>query len=80
MRVVIILLMLIGLCSCTQVPAGTPSVEINQNVVFKDNNGEMYATEFTYKNHSYIWFHHRNGGWDGNDGIVHNPNCHCNKK
>lgn len=79
MRVVIMLLMLIGLCSCTRVPAGTPSVEINQNVVFKDGSGRMYATEFTYKNHSYIWFHH-SGGWDGNDGIVHNPNCHCNKK
>lgn len=21
-----------------------------------------------------------NGGWDGNDGIVHNPDCKCNKK
>lgn len=79
MRVVIMLLMLIGLCSCTRVPAGTPSVEINQNVVFKDGSGRMYATEFTYKNHSYIWFHH-SGGWDGNDGIVHNPDCKCSKK
>ena len=36
--------------------------------------------EFTYKGHSYIWFHNNNGGWDGNDGIVHNPDCKCNKK
>lgn len=26
--------MLVGLCSCTQVPAGTPNIETNQNVVF----------------------------------------------
>ena len=37
------------------------------------------AAEFTYRGHSYIWFHHP-GGWDGNDGIVHNPDCECNKK
>lgn len=34
------------------------------------------AAEFTYRGHSYIWFHHP-GGWDG---IVHNPDCKCNKK
>lgn len=37
------------------------------------------AAEFTYRGHSYIWFHHP-GGWDGNDGIVHNPDCKCSKK
>lgn len=31
------------------------------------------AAEFTYKGHSYIWFHN-------NNGIVHNPDCKCNKK
>lgn len=25
----------------------------------------MFTTEFTYKNHSYIWFHYKSGGWDG---------------
>lgn len=34
------------------------------------------AAEFTYRGHSYIWFHHP-GGWDG---IVHNPDCKCSKK
>ena len=28
-------------------------------------NGAMFTTEFTYKNHSYIWFHYKSGGWDG---------------
>lgn len=68
MKVVAMLLMLVGLCSCTQVPAGTPSITSNPE-----------AFEFEYKGHSYIWFHRR-GGWDGNDGIVHNPDCRCNKK
>lgn len=80
MKVVATLLMLVGLCSCTQVPAGTPNIETNQNVVFTGKNGAMFTTEFTYKNHSYIWFHYKSGGWDGNDGIVHSPDCHCNKK
>lgn len=39
----------------------------------------LAAAEFTYRGHSYIWFHHP-GGWDGNDGIVHNPDCKCSKK
>lgn len=39
----------------------------------------LVAAEFTYRGHSYIWFHHP-GGWDGNDGIVHNPDCKCSKK
>lgn len=25
---------------------------------------EAFAAEFTYRGHSYIWFHHP-GGWDG---------------
>lgn len=34
------------------------------------------VTEFTYKGHSYIWFSKSSG----QSGIVHNPDCRCNKK
>lgn len=73
MKVVAMLLMLVGLCSCTQVPAGTPSITSNPEAICTIGGK---AFEFEYKGHSYIWFHRR-GGWDG---IVHNPDCRCNKK
>lgn len=33
MKVVAMLLMLVGLCSCTQVPAGTPSITSNPEAI-----------------------------------------------
>lgn len=79
MKVVAMLLMLVGLCSCTQVPAGTPSITSNPEAICTIGGEVVKAFEFEYKGHSYTWFHRR-GGWDGNDGIVHNPDCRCNKK
>lgn len=72
MRVVVLALMSVGLMSCTQVESGSVSKVNGINT--------MSAHEFTYKGHSYIWFHNSNGGWDGNDGIVHNPDCPCKRK
>ena len=51
---------------------------ITSCTVNKDFANDVTAAEFTYKGHSYIWFHGK-GGWDGHDGIVHNPDCHCYK-
>ena len=50
-----------------------------EKFAIEDFAKSVTAAEFTYRGHSYIWFHHP-GGWDGNDGIVHNPDCECNKK
>lgn len=64
------------LCECAK-----PS--INGSIVTLEEAtrivAEAFTAEFTYRGHSYIWFHHP-GGWDGNDGIVHNPDCKCSKK
>lgn len=60
----------------TQVPAGTPSITSNPEAICTIGGEVVKAFEFEYKGHSYIWFHRR-GGWDG---IVHNPDCRCNKK
>lgn len=65
MRSILILFVLV-LTSCTR-------VEPKMTVIY---NKENFA-KFTYKGHSYIWFHNNNGGWDS---IVHNPDCKCNKK
>lgn len=62
------------LCDCAK-PSANGSV-----VALEDATrivAHAFAAEFTYKGHSYIWFHNNNGGWDG---IVHNPDCKCNKK
>lgn len=59
MKVVAMLLMLVGLCSC-----------VNRGPVATTETG---VTEFTYKGHSYIWS-------SKSSGIVHNPDCRCNKK
>lgn len=60
------LLMLVGLCSC-----------VNRRPVATTETGiPMRVTEFTYKGHSYIWFSKSSG----RSGIVHNPDCRCNKK
>lgn len=74
MRVVILALMLVGLMSCKRVESG------NISDIGRVSINTMSAHEFTYKGHSYIWFHNSNGGWDGNDGIVHNPDCPCKRK
>lgn len=68
MKVVAMLLMLVGLCSCVnRGPVATITTEIGI---------PMRVTEFTYKGHSYIWFSKSSG----RSGIVHNPDCRCNKK
>ena len=47
-----------------------------EKFAIEDFAKSVTAAEFTYRGHSYIWFHHP-GGWDG---IVHNPDCKCSKK
>ena len=34
---------------------------------------------FKYKNHKYIHFAADNGSYEATGGIVHDPDCHCNK-
>lgn len=47
---------------------------VNRGPVATTETGiPMRVTEFTYKGHSYIWF-------SKSSGIVHNPDCRCNKK
>lgn len=41
----------------------------NAEIAIEDFAKSVTAAEFTYRGHSYIWFHHP-GGWDGNDGII----------
>lgn len=66
MKVVAMLLMLVGLCSCVnRGPVATITTETGI---------PMRVTEFTYKGHSYIWFSKSSG----QSGIVHNPDCRCN--
>lgn len=51
MKVVAMLLMLVGLCSC-----------VNRGPVATTETGiPMRVTEFTYKGHSYIWFSKSSG-------------------
>lgn len=80
MKVIVALLMSVVLYSCTQVSAGSQSAaDTRWTVVGEIDYNKMFATEFSYKGHSYILFH-VSGGWDGANGIVHNPDCRCNKK
>lgn len=62
MKVVAMLLMLVGLCSC-----------VNRGPVATTETGiPMRVTEFTYKGHSYIWFSKSSG----QSGMVHNPDSY----
>lgn len=79
MKILLFILMIVGITSCVEVPEDTPTNSNKVEYVFTKNGmNPMQALEFSYKGHSYIWFH-KSGGWDGNDGIVHNPDCPCNK-
>ena len=78
MRSILILFALV-LTSCTRVEPKMTVISNKEKFAIEDFAESVTAAEFTYKGHSYIWFH-RPGGWDGNDGIVHNPDCKCNKK
>lgn len=79
MRTIIALLMLVGLTSCVA-KSDAPVREETGTTVYRSKSGSsLKALEFTYKGHSYIWFH-RDGGWDGANGMVHNPDCPCHNK
>lgn len=76
MKYLITLLLLI-ITSCTVNKVETVPTTKGKFAI-EDFAYDVTAAEFTYKGHSYIWFHSK-GGWDGHDGIVHNPDCHCYK-
>lgn len=76
----LLMLSVLGFASCTRVEPKMALISSRERLVIGDFARNVTAAEFTYKGHSYIWFHNNNGGWDGNDGIVHNPDCKCNKK
>ena len=75
MRYILMLFVLV-LTSCTRVEPKMTVISNKEKFVIENFAKSVTAAEFTYKGHSYIWFHHP-GGWDG---IVHNPDCECNKK
>lgn len=75
----LLILLVLGFASCTRVEPRMTAPSNKEKFAIRDFAESITAAEFTYKGHSYIWFHHP-GGWDGNDGIVHNPDCKCNKK
>lgn len=79
MRSILILFVLV-LTSCTRVEPKMTVTSNKEKFVIENFAKSVTAVEFTYKGHSYIWFHNNNGEWDGNDGLVHNPDCKCNKK
>ena len=76
MRSILILFVLV-LTSCTRVEPKMTVISNKEKFVIENFAKSVTAAEFTYKGHSYIWFHNNNGGWDD---IVHNPDCKCNKK
>lgn len=71
-------ILLLGLMACESPNA--PKVRMAYEAIHTDQNGyTLYSQEFSYKGHDYIWFH-REGGHDGANGFVHNPECPCYKK
>ena len=75
----LLMLLMLGFASCTRVEPKMAVTSNKERFIIENFAKSVTAAEFTYKGHSYIWFHHP-GGWDGNDGIVHNPDCKCSKK
>lgn len=51
---------------------------VRGSLPLKTSHTTLQQLNLPTKGHSYIWFHSK-GGWDGHDGIVHNPDCHCYK-
>ena len=75
----LLILLVLGFASCTGAEPRMTAPSNKEKFAIEDFAKSVTAAEFTYRGHSYISFHHP-GGWDGNDGIVHNPDCECNKK
>ena len=76
----LLILLVLGFASCTGAEPRMTAPSNKEKFAIEDFAESVTAAEFTYRGHSYIWFHHPGGGWDGNDGIVHNPDCKCSKK
>lgn len=72
----LLILLVLGFSSCTGAEPRMTAPSNKEKFAIEDFAKSVTAAEFTYRGHSYIWFHHP-GGWDG---IVHNPDCECNKK
>ena len=70
MRSILILFVLV-LTSCTRVEPKMTVISNKEKFVIENFAKSVTAAEFTYKGHSYIWFHNNNGN---------NPDCKCNKK
>lgn len=64
MRSILILFVLV-LTSCTRVEPKMTVISNKEKFVIGNFAKSVTAAEFTYKGHSYIWFHNNNGGWDG---------------
>lgn len=63
------LLILLVFASCTGAEPRMTAPSNKEKFAIEDFAKSVTAAEFTYRGHSYIWFHHP-GGWDGNDGII----------
>lgn len=72
----LLMLLMLWFTSCTGAEPRMTAPSNKEKFAIEDFAESVTAAEFTYRGHSYIWFHHP-GGWDG---IVHNPDCKCNKK
>lgn len=77
MKKIYLIIGLFCIIGCDSVPCSQKTLEKWEDVLYFSNGYNLKAQEFSYKGHDYIWFH-GNGGHDGHDGFVHNPNCKCN--
>lgn len=65
MKKLLFLFSLVLLCACNTKSDGSDTTNIDE-----DETPFVYIKEFTYKNHSYIYF---KNGYTG--GVVHDPEC-----
>lgn len=70
MKYLITLLLLI-VTSCTVNKVETVPTTSKGKFAIKDFAYDVTVAEFTYKGHSYIWFHSR-GGWVKENGLTSN--------
>lgn len=75
MRSILILFVLV-LTSCTRVEPKMTVISNKEKFVIENFAKSVTAAEFTYKGHSYIWFHNNNGGWGEINPITNESPLH----
>lgn len=60
----LLILLVLGFASCTGAEPRMTAPSNKEKFAIEDFAKSVTAAEFTYRGHSYIWFHHP-GGWDG---------------